>query len=38
MAYLDPKGEGDKSMPGNRRLGPSAWDSVSGDPRGMAKA
>jgi len=38
MAYLEPKGEGDKSMPGNRRLGPGAWDSVSGDPRGMAKA
>ncbi len=38
MAYLDPKGEGDQSMPGNRRPGPGAWDGVSGDPCGMAKA
>ncbi|MGH3449597.1 MAG: ISAs1 family transposase [Haloechinothrix sp.] len=38
MAYLDLKGEGDKSMPGNRWLGPGAWDGVSGDPCGMAKA
>ena len=37
MAYLDPKGEGDKSMPGNRRscLGVGG---ASGDPRDMAKA
>ena len=38
MAYLDPKGEGDKSMPGNQRPGPGVWDGALGDPRDMAKA
>ena len=38
MAYLDPKGEGDKSMPGNQWPGPGVRDGVLGDPRDMAKA
>ena len=38
MAYLEPKGEGDKSMPGNRRPCPDVWDGALGDPRDMAKA
>ena len=38
MAYLDPKGEGDNSMPGNRRPGPGVRDGALGDPRDMAKA
>jgi len=38
MAYPDPKGEGDQSMPGNQRPGPGAWDGASGGPRDMAKA
>src|SRR5438067_2585074 len=38
MAYLDPKGEGDKSMPGNQWPGPDVRDGVLGDPRDMAKA
>jgi DDE_Tnp_1-associated len=37
MADLEPKGEGDKSMPGNRWPGSGAWDGVPGGPRGMAK-
>ena len=38
MAYLEPKGEGDKSMPGNQRPGPGVRDGVLGDPLDMAKA
>jgi hypothetical protein len=38
MAYLDPKGEGDRSMPENQRLGLSVWGGALGDPRDMAKA
>lgn len=38
MAYLEPKGEGDQSMPENRWPGPGAWDGAPGGPRGMAKA
>src|SRR6266851_6860545 len=38
MAYLDPKGEGDNSMPGNQRSCPGVWGEVLGDPRDMAKA
>ena len=38
MAYLEPKGEGDKSMPGNQRPGPDVRDGALGDPRDMAKA
>ena len=38
MAYLDLKGEGDKSMPGNQRSCPGVWNEVLGDPRDMAKA
>ena len=38
MAYPAPKGQGDKSMPGNQRPGSGAWDGALGDPRDMAKA
>ena len=38
MAYLDLKGEGDSSMPGNRWPCPGVRDGVPGDPRDMAKA
>jgi hypothetical protein len=38
MAYLDPKGEGDNSMPGNQRSCPGVRDEVLGDPRDMATA
>ena len=38
MAYLDPKGEGDKSMPGNQRPCPGVWGGALRDPRDMAKA
>ncbi len=38
LAYLDPKGEGDRSLPGNQRPGPDVWDGALGDPRDMAKA
>jgi len=38
MAYLDPKGEGDNSMPGNQQPGSGVWDGVPGGPRDMAKA
>jgi hypothetical protein len=38
MAYLDPKGKGDKSMPGNHRSRPGVWGGAVGDPRDMAKA
>ena len=39
MADLDPKGEGDKSMPGKPVTGPSGQGAVRrGDPRDMAKA
>jgi len=38
MADLDLKGEGDNSMPGNRRLGPDVRDGAPGGPRDMAKA
>lgn len=37
MTYLDPKGEGDKSMSGNRRPGSVVRDGVLGGPRDMAK-
>jgi hypothetical protein len=38
MAYLDPKGEGDSSMPGNRRSCSNARSDASRDPCDMAKA
>ena len=38
MAYLEPKGEGDNSMPGNRRSCPGVRGGAPGDPRDMAKA
>jgi hypothetical protein len=38
MADLDPKGKGDKSMPGNHRSCPGVWGDAVGDPRDMAKA
>ena len=38
MAYLDPKGEGDQSMPANQRPGPGVRDDALGDPRDKAKA
>jgi len=38
MAYLDLKGKGDKSMPGNHRSRPGVWGGAVGDPRDMAKA
>jgi hypothetical protein len=38
MAYLDPKGDGDKSMPGKRRSGSGVRGDASRDPRDMAKA
>jgi hypothetical protein len=33
MAYLDPKGEGDKSMPGNPVAGPSGQGRRAGGTR-----
>jgi len=38
MAYLDLKGEGDKSMPGNQRPCRCVRAARWGDPRDMAKA
>lgn len=38
MTYLEPKGEGDSSMSGNRWPGPGVRDGAPGDPHGMAKA
>jgi hypothetical protein len=38
MAYLEPKGKGDNSMPGNRWPCPGVWDGALGGPRDMAKA
>jgi hypothetical protein len=38
MAYLDPKGEGDNSMPGKQRSCPGVWGEALWDPRDMAKA
>ncbi len=38
MAYLDLKGEGDNSMPGNRWPCPGVRGGAPGDPRDMAKA
>jgi len=38
MAYPDPKGDGDKSMPGKRRSGSGVRDDAPRDPRDMAKA
>ena len=38
MAYLDLKGEGDNSMPGNRRPCSGVRGGAPGDPRDMAKA
>jgi Transposase DDE domain len=38
MAYLDPKGEGDNSMPGKQRPCPGVWNGALRDPRNMAKA
>jgi hypothetical protein len=38
MAHLEPKGKGNSSLPGNRRLGPGVWDDAPGDPCDMAKA
>jgi len=38
MAYLELKGEGDKSMPGNQRPCRCVRAARCGDPRDMAKA
>ncbi len=38
MAYPDPRGERNKSMPGNRRSSPGVRGDASWDPRDMAKA
>jgi hypothetical protein len=38
MAYLNPKGAGDSSMPVKRRSGPGVRDGASWDPRDMTKA
>src|SRR5665811_2227360 len=38
MAYPDPKGDGDKSMPGKRRSGSGVRDDAPRDPRDMAEA
>jgi hypothetical protein len=38
MAYLEPKGEGNRSMPGNQWPGLDVGDGVLGDPHDMAKA
>ena len=38
MAYLEPKGEGDNSMPGKQRSCPGARGEALRDPRDMAKA
>jgi len=38
MADLDPKGEGDRSLPANHRARPDVWGGAVGDPRDMAKA
>ena len=38
MAYLDPKGEGDNSMPVNQRPGPMSGTACWEDPRDMVKA
>jgi hypothetical protein len=38
MAYLDPKGEGDQSMPGKQWSRPGVRDEVLRDPRNMARA
>jgi hypothetical protein len=38
MAYLDPKGEGDNSMPGKQRLCPGVRNRALRDSRNMAKA
>jgi hypothetical protein len=38
MAYPQPKGEGERSMPANQRPGPDVRDGALGDPRDMAKA
>ena len=38
MAYPDPKGERNKSMPANRRSRPGVRGGASWDPRDMAKA
>jgi hypothetical protein len=38
MAHLDPKGEGDKSMPGKQRSCPDVRDGALRDPRNMAIA
>jgi hypothetical protein len=38
MAYLDPKGEGDNSMPGKQRSCSGIWNDALRGPRDMAKA
>jgi hypothetical protein len=38
MAYLEPKGKGDSSMPLNRWSCPGVRGEVPGDPRDKAKA
>jgi putative transposase len=38
MAYLDPKGEGDNSMPGKQRPCPGVRNGALRDPRDMAEA
>ena len=38
MAYLDPKGEGDNSMPGKQRSCPGVWGGALRDPRDMAES
>lgn len=37
MAYLKPKGGGERSMPENQRPGPDVWDGAPRGPRDMAK-
>jgi hypothetical protein len=38
MSYLDPKGEGNRSMAANQRSRPGVWSDVLRDPRDMVKA
>ena len=38
MPYLDPKGEGNKSLAANQRSCPSVWSDALRDPRDMVKA
>jgi len=38
MSYLDPKGEGNRSMTENRRSRPNGWSDAPGGPHDMAKS